>query len=199
MTTDPNWLEIVSELYTQEVSQSARNLHEEADQIYTLIETIETALGVDLNEQQVESLILELSRRNRDTPRKKAAREAKRARNTDNDVLDQVYGAMEDILPNSGGLHPERILKRPFAPANRGYTPRIDRIIGAAHDLADEGGFDPEGAVPSIPATYEYPAEDGDPSQRVIDDRTELLGDFEKRLRKKLKQTPNATGDHIER
>ena len=61
MTTDPKWLAILSESYTQEVSESARNLQEEADQIYTLIETIETALGVDLNEQQVDALISALS------------------------------------------------------------------------------------------------------------------------------------------
>ena len=61
MTTDPKWLEILSESYTQEVSQSVRNLHEEADQMFNLIETIETALDVDLTEAQVDALISALS------------------------------------------------------------------------------------------------------------------------------------------
>jgi len=57
MTTDPNWLKSLTESYKQEVSQSARNLHEEADQMFNLIETIETALDVDLSEAQVDALI----------------------------------------------------------------------------------------------------------------------------------------------
>ena len=61
MTTDPKWLETLSESYTQEVSQSVRNLHEEADQIYNIIESIQTALQVDLTEAQVDALISALS------------------------------------------------------------------------------------------------------------------------------------------
>ena len=57
MTTDPNWLKSLTESYKQEVSQSARNLQEEADQIMNLVETIETALNVDLTEEQVDALI----------------------------------------------------------------------------------------------------------------------------------------------
>jgi hypothetical protein len=51
MTTDPNWLKSLTESYRQEVSESARNLQEEADQIMNLVETIQTALNVDLTEE----------------------------------------------------------------------------------------------------------------------------------------------------
>jgi len=57
MTTDPNWLKSITESYRQEVSESARNLQEEADQIMNLVETIQTALNVDLTEAQVDALI----------------------------------------------------------------------------------------------------------------------------------------------
>ena len=57
MTTDPNWLKSLTESYKQEVSESARNLQEEADQIMNLVETIQTALNVDLTEEQVDALI----------------------------------------------------------------------------------------------------------------------------------------------
>ena len=57
MTTDPNWLKSITESYTQEVSESARNLQEEAENLYNLIETIQTALNVDLTEAQVDALI----------------------------------------------------------------------------------------------------------------------------------------------
>ena len=42
MTTDPNWLKSITESYTQEVSESARNLQEEVENLYNLIETIHT-------------------------------------------------------------------------------------------------------------------------------------------------------------
>ena len=57
MTTDPNWLKSITESYTQEVSESARNLQEEAEDLYNLVETIQTALNVDLTEAQVDALI----------------------------------------------------------------------------------------------------------------------------------------------
>jgi len=57
MTIDPNWLKSLTESYKQEVSESARNLQEEADQIMNLVETIQTALNVDLTEEQVNALI----------------------------------------------------------------------------------------------------------------------------------------------
>ena len=57
MTTDPNWLKSITESYTQEVSESARNLQEEAENLYNLVETIQTALNVDLTEAQVDALI----------------------------------------------------------------------------------------------------------------------------------------------
>ncbi len=57
MTTDPNWLKSITESYTQEVSESARNLQEEAENLYNLVETIQTALDVDLTEEQVDALI----------------------------------------------------------------------------------------------------------------------------------------------
>jgi len=57
MTTDPNWLKSLTESYKQEVSESVRNLQEEADQMFNLIETIQTALNVDLTEEQVDALI----------------------------------------------------------------------------------------------------------------------------------------------
>ena len=57
MTTDPNWLKSITESYKQEISESARNLQEEADEIMNLVETIQTALNVDLTEAQVDALI----------------------------------------------------------------------------------------------------------------------------------------------
>ena len=57
MTTDPNWLESLTESYRQQVSESARNLQEEAEDLYNLVETIQTALQVDLTEAQVDALI----------------------------------------------------------------------------------------------------------------------------------------------
>ena len=57
MTTDPNWLKSITESYRQEVSESARNLQEEAEDLYNLVETIQTALNVDLTEEQVDALI----------------------------------------------------------------------------------------------------------------------------------------------
>ena len=57
MTTDPNWLKSITESYTQEVSESARNLQKEAEDLYNLVETIQTALQVDLTEEQVDALI----------------------------------------------------------------------------------------------------------------------------------------------
>ena len=57
MTTDPNWLKSITESYTQEVSESARNLQEKAEDLYNLVETIQTALNVDLTEEQVSALI----------------------------------------------------------------------------------------------------------------------------------------------
>jgi hypothetical protein len=61
MTTDPNWLKSITESYTQEVSESARNLQEKAEDLYNLVETIQTALQVDLTEAQVQALISALS------------------------------------------------------------------------------------------------------------------------------------------
>ena len=61
MTTDPNWLKSITESYTQEVSQSARNLQEKAETLYNLVETIQTALQVDLTEEQVDALIKKFS------------------------------------------------------------------------------------------------------------------------------------------
>lgn len=61
MTTDPNWLKSITESYRQEVSESARNLQEEAEDLYNLVETIQTALQVDLTEAQVKALISALS------------------------------------------------------------------------------------------------------------------------------------------
>jgi len=55
MTTDPNWFKSITESYKQEVSESARNL--QAEDLYNLVETIQTALQVDLTETQVDSLI----------------------------------------------------------------------------------------------------------------------------------------------
>lgn len=63
MTTDPNWLKSITESYTQEVSESARNLQEKAEDLYNLVETIQTALNVDLTEAQVDALISALSQR----------------------------------------------------------------------------------------------------------------------------------------
>ena len=57
MTTDPNWLKSITESYRQEVSESARNLQEKAEDLYNLVETIQTALQVDLTEAQVSALI----------------------------------------------------------------------------------------------------------------------------------------------
>jgi len=57
MTTDPNWLKSITESYRQEVSQSARNLQEEAENLYNLVETIQTALNADFTEEQVDALI----------------------------------------------------------------------------------------------------------------------------------------------
>lgn len=57
MTTDPNWLKSITESYRQEVSESSRNLQEEAENLYNLVETIQTALQVDLTEEQVDALI----------------------------------------------------------------------------------------------------------------------------------------------
>ena len=57
MTTDPNWLKSITESYKQEVSESARNLQEKAEDLYNLVETIQTALNVDLTEAQVDALI----------------------------------------------------------------------------------------------------------------------------------------------
>jgi Ca2+-binding EF-hand superfamily protein len=61
MTTDPNWLKSITESYRQEVSESARNLQEEAEDLYNLVETIQTALNIDLTEEQVDSLIKQFS------------------------------------------------------------------------------------------------------------------------------------------
>lgn len=61
MTTDPNWLKSITESYRQEVSESARNLQEEAENLYNLIETIQTALNIDLTEEQVDALIKQFS------------------------------------------------------------------------------------------------------------------------------------------
>ena len=132
MTTDPNWLEIVSESYTQEVSESARNLQEEADQIYTLIETIETALDVDLTESQVDALISALSESQR-TARVLDSAERKRniSYNDDEEYSDRRQAA-------------EKAVKIAQARHNQDEMQRRPRVVTRAKRFAlkDEGKRD---------------------------------------------------------
>ena len=136
MTTDPKWLEILSESYTQEVSESARNLQEEADQIYTLIETIETALDVDLTESQVDALISALSESQR----------------TGRVFRSALRRGLPELNPGAG--HGQRLGQRPpvsplwgsrdpkvtaaFARHNHDEIRRGPRILKRAERMADE-------------------------------------------------------------
>ncbi len=188
MTTDPNWLKSITESYTQEVSESARNLQEEAENLYNLVETIQTALNADFTEEQVDALINMFES---DSPRKAASRAVKKENNII-DVACTHAANLSDHITTGKGLDDsgywDKVLRDHSAEhgqiTSHKHAARV--ITDHLSDLHSDGELYDEDDVPTIPGTRDYPAEDGDPSpeadERIRDEMKSFKGELHKKL-----------------
>ena len=185
MTTDPNWLKSITESYTQEVSESARNLQEEVENLYNLIETIQTALQVDLTEEQVSALINMFES---DSPRKAASRAVKKSDNIINDVsraAGDAGGTHLETGPWDDSGHYEKLLKKSGKTFKK-YGQAAKHLLGHVEDAANDGKFDQDGDYEvTSRATRDYP-EEGDRSADATERIDGQVADFKKHLHKKL-------------
>ena len=145
MTTDPNWLKSITESYKQEVSESARNLHEEADQIYNIIESIQTALQVDLTEAQVQALIFALSEAKTGLSQRTLERYYMGA-SSDSDINSWKSG-WRDAMNTARGSTPERdaelkTLEHKRGKRDKGMRRAIRGIIAKVRDGEGDYGGD---------------------------------------------------------
>ena len=188
MTTDPNWLKSITESYTQEVSESARNLQEEAENLYNLVETIQTALNADFTEEQVDALINMFES---DSPRKAASRAAKKEKNII-DVAGDHAAKLSDHITTGPGLDDsgywDKVLRDHSAKngqiTSHKHAARV--ITDHLKGLHLDGELYGEGDVGTIPGTHEYPAEDDDPSPEADERITDEIKSFKGELHKKL-------------
>jgi len=188
MTTDSNWLKSITESYRQEVSESARNLQEEAENLYNLVETIQTALQVDLTEEQVDALINMFES---DSPRKEASRAAKKEKNII-DVASDHAAKLSDHITTGPGLDDsgywDKVLRDHSAEHGQITSHKHAARVITDHllDLHSDGELYDEDDVPTIPGTRDYPAEDGDPKpeadERIRDEMKSFKGELHKKL-----------------
>ena len=185
MTTDPNWLKSITESYKQEVSESPRNLQEEAENLYNLVETIQTALNADFTEEQVSALINMFES---DSPRKAASRAAKKSDNIINDVsrhAGDAGGTHLETGPWDDSGHYDKLLRK-SGKTFKSYKQAANELQGHVEDAANDGKFDEDGDYEvTSRATRDYP-EESDRSQEAEDRINDSVKEFKNHLHKKL-------------